>query len=244
MISFECGSCGRKLQAPEKLQGKERDCPNCGSRIQVPSQLIIVPPVPVETTRVERVPSPFDLKGDALGMTLNEFKKKYFREVGGGDKPAPYCSDRTTTTDNVMLLQEPWHRDAGIVTARKNYPWEEYRGKGTSTIAGVTVKLLVYFFVDGEMYQIVSWIPSNGYYEVREAFVAKYGEPNDRRVDKIQMRSGAFFDMESLNWSNGVSDIIMRQINGSLDTSLLQYIHRDLNFKAENRNPGPAVDDI
>jgi hypothetical protein len=36
---------------------------------------------------------PYDLKGDPVGMTLEEFKRKYHRKVTGHDKPAPFTSE-------------------------------------------------------------------------------------------------------------------------------------------------------
>lgn len=37
-IRFSCPTCGKKINAPERLQGQESLCPNCNGVVQVPSE--------------------------------------------------------------------------------------------------------------------------------------------------------------------------------------------------------------
>src|SRR5690606_21008285 len=37
-VRFACGKCGKKLQAAEKLAGKQVKCPDCGSKTKVPAR--------------------------------------------------------------------------------------------------------------------------------------------------------------------------------------------------------------
>lgn len=239
MIRFKCEFCGAKLQVLDKFRGRSGTCPNCGQVMVIPAQTVEDENDTWEGHETIQISAPFDLKGDALGMSLREFKRKYRREIGGGHRLAPFCSDETSTDEDSALLQEPWHKAAGIVTARPTYPHEEQTGGGTQTIAGVKAKLLVYFFIDGELFQIVARLPASGYLKIRESFLVKYGEPERKGIQKIHGKKWEF-----LRWSNGASEIILRQCVVDEKTCGLFFIHGQLNGEAKRRAPRTARDDI
>lgn len=63
-IQFACPSCGRKVQAPENLVGRQVRCPECKTVITVPAAELpaeeVAPPVPSPAP----APSPADEEGD------------------------------------------------------------------------------------------------------------------------------------------------------------------------------------
>lgn len=196
-----------------------------------------------ETLIAENNIEPFELKGDRLGMSLEEFKAKYTRVVEGHNEWAPCCSDTQASNENVMLLSKPWHFEAGIVTCSISFPFEIFRGEGP-TIAEVKVKLLVHHFIDGKLYQITALIPHSGYLDVKNGMIAKYGMPNITSDDEYQNRMGARFTGESLFWTNDVSSIRLKEYDGKLDISSLLFAHNALGAIAIARFPEPTGDDL
>jgi len=66
----------------------------------------------------------FELKGDRLGMTLEEFKQKYERSGEGGTR-LPLCSDTAWGANKAALRSEPWHLKESIINARIDLPTED-----------------------------------------------------------------------------------------------------------------------
>lgn len=116
---------------------------------------------------------PFELKGDRLGMTLLEFKRKYRRDVPGQNEPAPYCSDSAPGIQDPNLLAERWHAAAGIVHARTEYPIEN----SPPTVAGEPTELLLYQFVDNHLFQITAFLPPDSVHHLANTLRKKYGPP-------------------------------------------------------------------
>src|SRR5262245_42277574 len=66
--------------------------------------------------------APYELKGDQLGCSLEDFKKKYARFTSDGRQDLPICSDQGWSAGRVELHGENWHRRAGIIHARVDHP--------------------------------------------------------------------------------------------------------------------------
>jgi hypothetical protein len=111
----------------------------------------------------------YELKGDRLGMSLEEFKQQYARSGEGGQK-LPLCSDTAWGANKASLQSEPWHRQAGIVHARIDLPAED----NSPTVAGVKTELLLYQFVDGKLFRIAAFLPTDQFHVVSEAAIKKY----------------------------------------------------------------------
>ncbi|MCI0491901.1 MAG: hypothetical protein L0Z07_03075 [Planctomycetes bacterium] len=172
---------------------------------------------------------PFELKGDRLGMSLDEFKSKYARDAEGTSAKLPLSSDAAWGPNKASLCCEPWHRDAGIVHARIDLPAED----NSPSVAGVKTDLLLYHFVDGKLFRITAIFPTDQFHVVSEAAVKKYG-PVLREIQKPRQ----------LVWENAVSEIVL--LRGSVHPpvpSELHVVHKELLVEAESRMPH-GVEDI
>jgi hypothetical protein len=169
----------------------------------------------------------YELKGDRLGMSLDDFKQKYHRQVEGGYK-LPLCSDTAFGANKASLHSEPWHRQAGIVHARIDLPAED----NSPTVAGVKTELLIYQFVDGKLFRMAASFPTDQFHLVSEAAINKYG-PVTRETQKPRQ----------LVWENPVASIFLTR--GSVhppEPSILELVHRELQKLAATRTPTGAED--
>lgn len=172
---------------------------------------------------------PFELKGDRLGSTLYDFKRKYARSVEGSAVTLPICSDTAWGANKATLHSEPWHREAGIVYGRVDLPSEN----NSPTVAGVKTELLLYRFVDGRLYQISASFPTDQFHVVSEAAVKKFGAVSRESTKPRQ-----------LIWENEVSEVVLTR--GSVhppEASVLHLFHKELAQVAESRTP-QGSDDI
>ncbi len=168
----------------------------------------------------------FELKGDRLGTSLDEFKAKYARKIGG--MTMPYCSDAAPGQSNPALWSEPWHAAAGLVNGRIDLPAEG----NPPTIAGVKTELMLYHFVDARLYRISAVFDTEAFHLIRDALVAKHGAPTREIKDPME-----------LIWQNAVSTI--RLVRGTMrpkKASLLQLVHEELQKLAEARVPRRSAD--
>ncbi len=169
----------------------------------------------------------YQLKGDRLGMSLDDFKQKYHRQVEGGYK-LPLCSDTAFGANKASLHSEPWHREAGIIHARVDLPAEE----NSPTVAGVKTELLLYQFVDGKLFRIAASFPTDQFHLVSEAAINKYG-PVTRETQKPRQ----------LVWENPLAWIALTR--GSVhprESSILELVHRELQQLASSRTPTGIAD--
>jgi hypothetical protein len=169
----------------------------------------------------------FELKGDRLGMSLDDFKQKYHRQVEGGYK-LPLCSDTAFGANKASLHSEPWHRQAGIVYARVDLPAED----NSPTVAGIKTELLLYQFVDGKLFRIAASFPTDQFHVVSEAAINKYG-PVTRETHRPRQ----------LVWENPLAWIALTR--GSVhprESSVLELVHRELQDLADSRTPTGAAD--
>jgi hypothetical protein len=172
---------------------------------------------------------PYEIKGDWLGMTMADFKKKYARFTPDGRQDLPICSDMPGYIGKSDLHGEAWHRRANIIHARVDNPLEE----NSPTVAGVKTDLFLYQFVDGQLFRISAWFATDLFHLVSEAVLQKYGKPTS---ESKQPRE--------LIWENNVSKIVLSRGTVHPRTySSLHLVHRQLMALAESRAP-KASDDI
>lgn len=173
---------------------------------------------------------PYDLKGDCLGMRLDDFKRKYYRVIKGHDKTAPYTSEYPP--GHKMLLAEPWHAEAGIIHCTIEFPFERAQGMSGQTVAGVETDLLLYRFVDGALFQILTYFDTGQFELVRHALLDKYGKPVKEERKPI-----------SLFWWNGCSSISLSRgrINPK-EWSTLNFTHDELFKIVLERSPQSSAD--
>jgi hypothetical protein len=169
----------------------------------------------------------YELKGDRLGMTIEEFRGKYNRGGEGGQR-LPVCSDTAWGANKASLRCEPWHQAAKIIHARIDLPAED----NSPTIAGVKSELLLYHFIDGKLYRISAFLPTDQFHLVSEAAIKKYG-PVTRESHKPRQ----------LIWENSTATIVLSR--GSVhprEPSILELIHKQLDELATSRAPSAAAD--
>jgi hypothetical protein len=169
----------------------------------------------------------FELKGDRLGMSLDDFKQKYSRSGEGGVK-LPLCSDTAWGANKATLHSAPWHSKAGIINARIDLPAED----NSPTVAGVKTELLLYQFIDGKLYRINAFFPTDQFHIVHEAAMKKYGPPT-RESQKPRQ----------LYWENPVASVVLtRGTVHPREASILELTHKQLTELADSRTPTAAAD--
>jgi hypothetical protein len=179
----------------------------------------VAPPTPDEQL--------YELKGDRLGMSLDEFKHKYERSGEGGVR-LPLCSDTAWGANKASLRAEPWHEKAGIIHARVDLPTED----SSPTIAGVKTDLLLYQFIDGKLFRIIAFLPTDKFHLFTEATIKKFGHVT-RETQKPR----------ELIWENPVAWVsLMRGSVHPPEPSVLEVVHRQLHQLADSRMPTAAAD--
>jgi len=169
----------------------------------------------------------YELKGDRLGMSLDEFKEKYARAGEGGVK-LPLCSDTAWGANKASLHSEPWHKQAGIINARVDLPAED----NSPTVAGVKTELLIYQFIDGKLYRMAAFLPTDQFHIVSEAAIKKYG-PITRETQKPRQ----------LIWENPVASVTLtRGTVHPREASQLELLHKELAELAASRTPTASAD--
>src|SRR5215213_98829 len=169
----------------------------------------------------EGLPLPYELKGDRLGMTLDEFKSKYARRIGA--MTMPYCSDNCPGQANPNLWSEPWHVAAGLINGRIDLPSEN----NPPTIAGVRSELFLYHFVDGRLFRMTALFDTEAFHLIHNALLQKHGPPLKDNKERMEM-----------SWENGASTIkLTRGTMRPKKASTLLYIHNQLQKSAEGRAP-------
>ena len=169
----------------------------------------------------------FELKGDRLGMSLDEFKEKYERSGEGGVR-LPLCSDTAWGANKASLRAEPWHLKENIVNARIDLPAED----NPPTVAGVKTDQLLYQFIDGKLFRIAAMFPTDKFHLVNEAATQKYG-PVTRETQKPRQ----------LVWENPLAWVALtRGLVHPPEPSVLELVHRELQRLADSRTPTSAAD--
>jgi hypothetical protein len=197
-----------------------------------PAPAPVKPPEPSVIGQLSGTPldpdAPYELKGDQLGMGLANFKQKYARFTPDGRQDLPICSDQGWGLGKAELHSETWHRRASIVHARIDHPNDD----NSPTIAGVKTDLLLYQFVDGQLFRISAFFATDLFHLVSEAVTKKFGTP---AYEAKQPRE--------FGWENAVSRIVLTRGTVHPRTpSTLHLIHKALLEVVESRIPHGAAD--
>lgn len=175
---------------------------------------------------------PFGLRRDQLGMSLSSFKSSH--KIPGSEPDRPVCSDRSKGIEIDWLLKDSWFDRAGLVNCSDAWPGDFSRGDAP-TVAGVKTTLLIYEFVDEELYQIIGSLPHDEFSTVADALVSKYGKPSERLEGTVKNGFGASFNNALLIWRNSVSSIKLIERGTKIDKTILIYSHNTLAEIAERR---------
>lgn len=194
---------------------------------------------------------PYDIKGDKLGMSLEEFKKHHYSFHAGSpklhvpDSTGPFCTDRA---DSEMFLSAD-EAAAGVVSC---YPaWSVYRpglanlNRAThaeaETLANVELQGIAFHFYKGQLFKIIVIFPAEGYDIMKVAFAEKFGAPVII-PHELQNAYGAKFDGEESNWTNGVSSIQMKRRASDLSTGGMVMLLPDIQKQVEAAMPKKPKD--
>ncbi|MEO1497685.1 MAG: hypothetical protein AAFV43_11105 [Planctomycetota bacterium] len=187
---------------------------------------------PRERSAPARAPQPveqdFAFKGDALGMSLADFKLKHERRVVGRRRRMPWCSDETPDAATPDLLSEAWHAAAGIVHARVELPSEH----NPPTIAGVPAQLLIYQFVDERLFQITAFLPTEGFTPVHAALLSRHGDPQHSSHEPRVIQW----------WKLNTSLELMSGRLHPPEPAVVRFYHDELLAVAGSRRPDRASD--
>ena len=181
-----------------------------------------------ETLSAEDTEKLLDFKGDQLGMSLADFKKKHKRKTGGIGVTMPWCSSDTPDRAIQGLLFEPWHHKCGIVHARVDLPVEN----NSPTVAGIKTELFLYQFLDARLFRMSAFFDTDLFHVVREAVNEKHGTPTSEFEDPVKFV-----------WDNGVSSLQL--IRGKVRprrASMLHYVYNQLFEEMEKRSPNVSDD--
>lgn len=200
----------------------------------------VKPSPPIATPK--KAESPYEFKGDQLGMSYDDFKRKHYRTFDAGEPyEVPFVSTKRSVEERKRnpistLGEEPWHPDANIIGATVTYPFEDFKDSPhTPTLAKIPAKLHLYSFIDEKLYKITFLLPHDGYQAVKEAMIYTYKEPSRSESQELQNRFGATFRGDQLLWDNGVSQILLTERLGNIDTSAVIFLHTELDALRKKR---------
>jgi hypothetical protein len=140
----------------------------------------------------------------------------------------PLCSDTAWGPNKASLRSEPWHQQAGIIHARVDLPSED----NSPTVAGVKTDILLYMFVDGRLFGILTEFPTDKFHVVCDAAIQKYG-PVTREIQHPR----------KLMWDNPAASVVLtRGTVHPVQPSILYLEHKQLAKLADSRTPSGAAD--
>jgi hypothetical protein len=153
----------------------------------------------------------YTFKGNSLGMTLEDFKKQnfhgyvYYDKKGNLTKPGKKGAIQEPTpdcTDNPVLP----------AAMRVNLdPDEVVCPEQDPEFAGLRYAQVRYRFYKGRLYQIESQFRSSGYFQVKAAFISKYGSVSETRSMDYQNGFGAHWQGEVSIWRDGSEAIVVME---------------------------------
>jgi hypothetical protein len=183
----------------------------------------------------------YDIKGDHLGMTLEEFAKKHYYYVAPIPKQkyrgfiGPDCEDR----DQPSLFLSAQEASVGVIAcAAERSNWSGPQ----STLANVPLQGIGYKFFKGHLFSIMAVFGSDNYAAMKASFTETFGAPASSNSHEVQNRMGAKFDDDTTVWSNGLSMIEMRQRQSDLNTSFLIVYLPKVQEEVEALLPKPKKD--
>jgi len=159
---------------------------------------------------------PHELKGDQLGMSLSDFKKKHFRKAAKHET-APFCSDEYPKGHFI----KPEFPESGEIKCMLQFPFEIRKEGVKTTIAGEEAYIIYKFLSksvgvqeQAKLMYISVFFDRKFFEKVRDAYLSKYSDPSIRQ--KIT-RTG-----EVVKWENSSSSILLLE-NQAREKSFVIY---------------------
>jgi hypothetical protein len=145
----------------------------------------------------------FQIKGDALGMTVTDFAAKY-----------PTC-DLVMTSDGTRscaFRPNDAISRAMVHAVMQQNTAEAKRLEATQlTIGGSYVASITARFYEDKLFQISYYTLSSQYDDLKAALRSKFGEPRAVATSTVQNGFGARYDGDETFWSNGKVVMVLSQ---------------------------------
>jgi hypothetical protein len=187
--------------------------------------------------------TPFGLKADKLGESIEEFRANNDRVINLGlmgqdhleldadlpkTKHFPQCTDDAgdeqflswDVRSSALTEEEARAKSIRCVAAPSGDDDPDFLGVSPPTVAEVEAYRTVYYFFQGKLYLIRSTLPKESYRTIRSAFEEKYGVPTSH-VEQYQNSFGATFTGENLLWSNEISRISITEHGSDPDSQIV-----------------------
>ena len=161
-------------------------------------------------------------------MLLSDFKRKHERAVTGRRRSMPWCSDESPGRDVPELMCEGWQATVGVVHARIDLPEEQ----ASPTIAGAKTDLVIYQFVDEQLFQITIFFSTDDFPAVSQALCTKYDEPMHREPQPVKMQW----------WRDDTTIELTQGRIHPREPSIVRYYHDELLEEAGQRKPDTMSD--
>ncbi len=162
---------------------------------------------------------PYGLKGDILGMSLDDFKAKY---------RTPFCVEC----------------GRGLVNCCPYLPIEIEEGEPPHTVAGVPTKSLMYSFVDRRLCMIIAEFDVEHTQMVYDTLAVRYGAPQSKISKALAKHEIEHNDgRQSWSWENEVSSIDLSPGKRTEPTALY-FTHCELYALVQGRQARAAVNDL
>jgi hypothetical protein len=190
----------------------------------------------------------YEIKGDRLGMTLEEFGQHHYSSTPANAKAkyrgfiGPYCVDH----DEPSLFLNAQEAEMGVVACSPsssiyNPAYARIIGQTQPTLANVPLKGIGFKFYKGHLFSIVAVFEAKDYAALKASFVEKFGSAISN-LREVQNRMGAKFDDDTATWANGVSAIEIRQRQTDLETSALVVYLPKVQEEVTSLLPKPKKD--
>jgi len=163
------------------------------------------PPLPAPVAPVlPPPPEPYTFKGDKLGMSLEDFRKRHvaLKEEEKGEGTVSIVGYSRFLTEKV----------------KDNVPLYSF-------VDGKLGNILISFDRSS------TYGSADQFREVLESLIHTYGKPTAQETESYHNGFGAKFEGLVCKWDNGVSSILLQERGTDLKTCLLFIIHNELSKK-------------
>lgn len=189
---------------------------------------------------------PYRIKNDVLGESLTAYKNN--------NQPVP--THRYDGQPNLAFLDKPVV-DCTLKVGAEGLSTDQTTGvqscltvsSGRMSYADLTVHYKRVSFLHDRLFNLEYAMHHNGYscadsecgkLGLREALVAKFGQPSSIQKEQLQNRLGAQFLGETLIWKNGVSTIVLKEYVGDLDSSAVYFSLDELQKEVDQKQQKAA----
>jgi hypothetical protein len=152
-----------------------------------------------------------DLKGVAPGMTQAQITEKFGLQtcrIYDQPKPLDECQyTRIGPSANVTEL---------------------------NTLAEELVNFWHFQFADTMLYNVVVSAGHNSFRPIRDALIAKNGNPRATTTEQLQNMRGVKISGAVLRWSDGDADLVLHEYGGTIESMMITFTSRKLAARAQS----------